>query len=189
MHNQKIVWSISSLQVLDIKFRAKTHCSVSKCCWSSTACLSLVSLPATENEPWSFPQGLLLNKAYNLLQWAGGEKLCWLIQRLQTYEARGNTKQPKSKWGLCLHVSALLYSLNCSALLLCYSISKCQSSLYFDVLFVCACCCRLLSVLCCNLDSVLLLESQYNICSMLLQSQRENVTELDAGEGYEPTHT
>uniref|UniRef100_A0A8C4GKS5 Protein broad-minded n=1 Tax=Dicentrarchus labrax TaxID=13489 RepID=A0A8C4GKS5_DICLA len=39
---------------------------------------------------------------------------------------------------------------------------------------------RLLSVICCNLDSFLLLESQYNICSMLLQSQRENVTELDA---------
>uniref|UniRef100_A0A4W6EPP2 Protein broad-minded n=1 Tax=Lates calcarifer TaxID=8187 RepID=A0A4W6EPP2_LATCA len=36
---------------------------------------------------------------------------------------------------------------------------------------------RLLSVLCCSLDSFLLLESQYNICSMLLQSQRENVTE------------
>uniref|UniRef100_A0A8C4ECP3 Protein broad-minded n=1 Tax=Dicentrarchus labrax TaxID=13489 RepID=A0A8C4ECP3_DICLA len=36
---------------------------------------------------------------------------------------------------------------------------------------------RLLSVICCNLDSFLLLESQYNICSMLLQSQRENVTE------------
>ncbi|KAM8846117.1 protein broad-minded [Synchiropus picturatus] len=42
---------------------------------------------------------------------------------------------------------------------------------------------RLLSVLCCNLDSFLLLESQYNICSMLLQSQRENVTEQDAGGG------
>uniref|UniRef100_A0A8C4E6H2 Protein broad-minded n=1 Tax=Dicentrarchus labrax TaxID=13489 RepID=A0A8C4E6H2_DICLA len=42
---------------------------------------------------------------------------------------------------------------------------------------------RLLSVICCNLDSFLLLESQYNICSMLLQSQRENVTELDASEG------
>ncbi|XP_044024857.1 protein broad-minded isoform X2 [Siniperca chuatsi] len=42
---------------------------------------------------------------------------------------------------------------------------------------------RLLSVLCCNLDSFLLLESQYNICSMLLQSQRENVTELDTNEG------
>ncbi|KAF3850182.1 hypothetical protein F7725_019901, partial [Dissostichus mawsoni] len=38
---------------------------------------------------------------------------------------------------------------------------------------------RLLSVLCCNLDSFLLLESQYNIVSMLLQSQRENVTEQD----------
>ncbi|XP_032398929.1 protein broad-minded isoform X1 [Etheostoma spectabile] len=42
---------------------------------------------------------------------------------------------------------------------------------------------RLLSVLCCNLDSFLLLESQYNICSMLLQSQRENVTELDTEDG------
>ncbi|KAI3364478.1 hypothetical protein L3Q82_011270 [Scortum barcoo] len=42
---------------------------------------------------------------------------------------------------------------------------------------------RLLSVLCCNLDSFLLLESQYNICSMLLQSQRENVSEPDASEG------
>uniref|UniRef100_A0A665V152 Protein broad-minded n=1 Tax=Echeneis naucrates TaxID=173247 RepID=A0A665V152_ECHNA len=36
---------------------------------------------------------------------------------------------------------------------------------------------RLLSVLSCNLDSFLLLESQYAICSMLLQSQRENATE------------
>ncbi|KAM9840199.1 protein broad-minded [Aulostomus maculatus] len=42
---------------------------------------------------------------------------------------------------------------------------------------------RLLSVLCCNLDSFLLLESQYNICSMLLQSQRENVTDQDPSEG------
>ncbi|XP_068564606.1 protein broad-minded isoform X2 [Cebidichthys violaceus] len=42
---------------------------------------------------------------------------------------------------------------------------------------------RLLSVLCCNLDSFLLLESQYNICSMLLKSQRENVTELDTDDG------
>ncbi|KAL7389046.1 hypothetical protein ABVT39_025382 [Epinephelus coioides] len=42
---------------------------------------------------------------------------------------------------------------------------------------------RLLSVLCCNLDSFLLLESQFNICSMLLQSQRENVTELDTDKG------
>ncbi|XP_053736225.1 protein broad-minded isoform X2 [Synchiropus splendidus] len=42
---------------------------------------------------------------------------------------------------------------------------------------------RLLSVLCCNLDSFLLLETQYHICSMLLQSQRENVTEQDAGGG------
>ncbi|XP_060947669.1 protein broad-minded [Limanda limanda] len=42
---------------------------------------------------------------------------------------------------------------------------------------------RLLSVLCCNLDSFLLLESQYNICSMLLHSQRDNVTGPDASDG------
>ncbi|XP_058470167.1 protein broad-minded [Solea solea] len=41
---------------------------------------------------------------------------------------------------------------------------------------------RLLSVLCCNLDSFLLLESQYNICSTLLRSQRENVAEPDADD-------
>uniref|UniRef100_A0A3P9BDK7 Protein broad-minded n=1 Tax=Maylandia zebra TaxID=106582 RepID=A0A3P9BDK7_9CICH len=35
---------------------------------------------------------------------------------------------------------------------------------------------RLLNVLCCNLDSFLLLESQYSICSMLLQSQMRNNT-------------
>ncbi|XP_013888840.1 protein broad-minded isoform X2 [Austrofundulus limnaeus] len=42
---------------------------------------------------------------------------------------------------------------------------------------------RLLSVLCCCLDSFLLLESQYNICLMLLQSQRENVSNQDTTEG------
>ncbi|XP_070782053.1 protein broad-minded [Enoplosus armatus] len=42
---------------------------------------------------------------------------------------------------------------------------------------------RLLGVLCCNLDSFLLLESQYNICATLLRSQRDNVTELDNNEG------
>ncbi|KAM3602933.1 uncharacterized protein V6R79_013540 [Siganus canaliculatus] len=42
---------------------------------------------------------------------------------------------------------------------------------------------RLLSVLCCNLDAFLLLESQYNICSILLQNQRDNVTEVDTSEG------
>uniref|UniRef100_A0A8C5DMF2 Protein broad-minded n=1 Tax=Gouania willdenowi TaxID=441366 RepID=A0A8C5DMF2_GOUWI len=35
---------------------------------------------------------------------------------------------------------------------------------------------RLLSVLCCHLDSFLLLESQYDLCSVLLQSQRDNRT-------------
>ncbi|KAM9354123.1 protein broad-minded [Pholidichthys leucotaenia] len=42
---------------------------------------------------------------------------------------------------------------------------------------------RLLSVLCCNLDSFLLLESQYNVCSMLLESQRENVADPDTSDG------
>ncbi|KAG7508076.1 hypothetical protein JOB18_002477 [Solea senegalensis] len=42
---------------------------------------------------------------------------------------------------------------------------------------------RLLSVLCCNLDSFLLLESQYNICSTLLRSQRENVAVPGADDG------
>ncbi|KAL6096154.1 tbc1d32 [Pungitius sinensis] len=42
---------------------------------------------------------------------------------------------------------------------------------------------RLLSVLCSNLDSFLLLESQYYICSMLLKSQGENVPELDTDDG------
>uniref|UniRef100_A0A671MIM7 Protein broad-minded n=1 Tax=Sinocyclocheilus anshuiensis TaxID=1608454 RepID=A0A671MIM7_9TELE len=39
---------------------------------------------------------------------------------------------------------------------------------------------RLLSVLCCNLDSFLLLESQYNLSELLLQGQRDNVTEPSA---------
>lgn len=78
------------------------------------------------------------------------------------------------------------YSLFFSVLLFCYNISGCQASLYFDVsVFVCVFCCRLLNVLCCNLDSFLLLESQYNICSMLLQSQMGNVTDPDSSEGYE----
>ncbi|XP_078798719.1 protein broad-minded isoform X3 [Oryzias latipes] len=42
---------------------------------------------------------------------------------------------------------------------------------------------RLLNVLCCSLDSFLLLENQYNICSMLLQSQRDNITDSDINEG------
>ncbi|XP_036003093.1 protein broad-minded isoform X3 [Fundulus heteroclitus] len=42
---------------------------------------------------------------------------------------------------------------------------------------------RLLNVLCCCLDSFLLLESQYNICAMLLQSQRENIADQDTAEG------
>ncbi|KAM6915461.1 protein broad-minded [Xenentodon cancila] len=42
---------------------------------------------------------------------------------------------------------------------------------------------RLLSVLCCSLDTFLLLESQYNICSMLLQSQSRNVVDPEASKG------
>ncbi|XP_049613503.1 protein broad-minded [Syngnathus scovelli] len=40
---------------------------------------------------------------------------------------------------------------------------------------------RLLSVLCSSLDSFLLLESQYNICNVLLQGQRDNVIDRDGG--------
>uniref|UniRef100_A0A8C1DXX7 Protein broad-minded n=1 Tax=Cyprinus carpio carpio TaxID=630221 RepID=A0A8C1DXX7_CYPCA len=42
---------------------------------------------------------------------------------------------------------------------------------------------RLLSLLCCNLDSFLLLESQYNLSELLLQGQRDNVTDPPSGEG------
>ncbi|KAI7800130.1 putative protein broad-minded, partial [Triplophysa rosa] len=42
---------------------------------------------------------------------------------------------------------------------------------------------RLLSVLCCNLDTFLLLESQFNVSELLLQDQRANVTEPPSGEG------
>ncbi|KAJ8270728.1 hypothetical protein GJAV_G00118580 [Gymnothorax javanicus] len=42
---------------------------------------------------------------------------------------------------------------------------------------------RLLSVTCCNLDSLLLLESQYKISEILLQSQRDNITDPATGEG------
>uniref|UniRef100_A0A8C7LMH5 Protein broad-minded n=1 Tax=Oncorhynchus mykiss TaxID=8022 RepID=A0A8C7LMH5_ONCMY len=42
---------------------------------------------------------------------------------------------------------------------------------------------RLLSVMCCNLDSLLLLESQYNISDMLLQCQKDNITDPSSGEG------
>ncbi|KAM8953734.1 protein broad-minded [Pelodytes ibericus] len=36
---------------------------------------------------------------------------------------------------------------------------------------------RLLSVLCCNLDTLLLLESQYKVCEVLLNAQKENILE------------
>ncbi|XP_063079150.1 protein broad-minded isoform X1 [Engraulis encrasicolus] len=42
---------------------------------------------------------------------------------------------------------------------------------------------RLLSVLCCSLDTLLLLEAQYGLGDMLLQAQRDNLTHPDTGEG------
>ncbi|XP_014822723.1 PREDICTED: protein broad-minded-like, partial [Poecilia mexicana] len=56
-------------------------------------------------------------------------------------------------------------------------------SVISSLFWVCVRRCRLLSVLCCCLDSFLLLESQYNICCSLLQSQRENVADQDATDG------
>ncbi|XP_027704417.1 protein broad-minded isoform X1 [Vombatus ursinus] len=41
---------------------------------------------------------------------------------------------------------------------------------------------RLLSVLCCDLDTLLLLESQYQVSAMLLNAQEENVLEIDGGQ-------
>uniref|UniRef100_A0A6I8NMV1 Protein broad-minded n=1 Tax=Ornithorhynchus anatinus TaxID=9258 RepID=A0A6I8NMV1_ORNAN len=42
---------------------------------------------------------------------------------------------------------------------------------------------RLLSVLCCDLDTLLLLETQYQVSKMLLKAQEENVTEAPEGHG------
>ncbi|KAM9703168.1 protein broad-minded [Menidia menidia] len=41
---------------------------------------------------------------------------------------------------------------------------------------------RLLSVLCCSLDSLLLLQSQYGLCSALLHSQGDNMADPDLGD-------
>ncbi|KAI5090795.1 protein broad-minded isoform X1 [Silurus meridionalis] len=41
---------------------------------------------------------------------------------------------------------------------------------------------RLLSAMCCNLDSLLLLESQYKLSEILLQNQKDNVVETSTGE-------
>lgn len=43
---------------------------------------------------------------------------------------------------------------------------------------------RLLSAMCCNLDSLLLLESQYKLSDVLLQSQKDNVIESSSGQEY-----
>ncbi|KAL2081912.1 hypothetical protein ACEWY4_021730 [Coilia grayii] len=42
---------------------------------------------------------------------------------------------------------------------------------------------RLLSVMCCCLDTLLLLEAQYRLSDMLLQAQRDNITDPATGEG------
>ncbi|XP_010881310.2 protein broad-minded [Esox lucius] len=42
---------------------------------------------------------------------------------------------------------------------------------------------RLLCVMCCNLDSLLLLESQYKVSDMLLQSQKDNNLDPSSGKG------
>ncbi|XP_017312018.2 protein broad-minded isoform X2 [Ictalurus punctatus] len=41
---------------------------------------------------------------------------------------------------------------------------------------------RLLSAICCNLDSLLLLESQYKLSDVLLQSQKDNMVESSTGQ-------
>lgn len=43
---------------------------------------------------------------------------------------------------------------------------------------------RLLSAICCNLDSLLLLESQYKLSDVLLQSQKDNMVESSTGQEY-----
>ncbi|CAJ0942357.1 unnamed protein product [Ranitomeya imitator] len=40
---------------------------------------------------------------------------------------------------------------------------------------------RLLNVMCCSLDTLLLLESQYKVCEMLFNAQRENTTDSSTG--------
>ncbi|XP_022517701.2 protein broad-minded [Astyanax mexicanus] len=42
---------------------------------------------------------------------------------------------------------------------------------------------RLLSVMCCSLDSLLLLESQYKLSDILLQSQKDNAIDSPSGDG------
>ncbi|KAG8444599.1 hypothetical protein GDO86_009673 [Hymenochirus boettgeri] len=42
---------------------------------------------------------------------------------------------------------------------------------------------RLLNVLCCNLDTMLLLESQYQVCEMLLTAQKENIADCSSEFG------
>lgn len=54
---------------------------------------------------------------------------------------------------------------------------------HFDVSF-----CRLLNVLCCELNTLLLLETQYKVSQVLLTAQEENVTEALEGPGWELTN-
>ena len=65
----------------------------------------------------------------------------------------------------------------------------CISMWGWCIVCVCLCVCvgggcsRLLSVLCCNLDSLLLLEAQYGLSTLLLLNQAEDVTEHSDARG------
>lgn len=87
---------------------------------------------------------------------------------MERSQALEGWRRQTAKWSLHLHVGAP------SVPALCGSCS---------VLITGVCFPRLLNVLCCSLDSFLLLESQYSVSSMLLHSQGENVVD---GDGYGP---
>lgn len=44
--------------------------------------------------------------------------------------------------------------------------------------------CRLLSVVCCDLDALLLLEAQYQVSNMLLHAQEENTFEISENHRF-----
>lgn len=52
----------------------------------------------TSNRKWAmkpFPKAPYLTKAYNWLRWAGGVKLCWLREHLQTLHGRKENETTK----------------------------------------------------------------------------------------------
>lgn len=87
---------------------------------------------------------------------------------MERSQALEGWRRQTAKWSLHLHVCAPSVPAPCGSC---------------SVLITCVCFPRLLNVLCCSLDSFLLLESQYSVSSMLLQSQGENVVD---GDGYGP---